>query len=136
MASWKYEAPGDAQTAGSLTGGRISVPDPAKQLQAIYLAGFEIETFDRFPNTVGLPKGNCIALVQPTADGLKLIGQPGWHMGEILGVLVERSGQNGLPGQERTGGGHPGAPGGAGELPARAGRSDVASRVTAPSGGA
>jgi hypothetical protein len=69
------------------------VPDPAKQLQAIYMAGFEIHTFDRFPNTVGLSKGNCIALVRPTPDGLKLIGQPGWHMGEVLGVLVERSGK-------------------------------------------
>ena len=69
------------------------MPDPAKQLQAIYLAGYEIQTFDRFPNTVGLLKGHCIALVQPTADGLKLIGQPGWHMGEVLGVLVERGGK-------------------------------------------
>jgi hypothetical protein len=69
------------------------VPDPAQQLQAIYLAGFEIETFDRLPNTVGLAKGNCIALVQPTVGGLKLIGQPGWHMGEILGVLVEQAGR-------------------------------------------
>jgi hypothetical protein len=69
------------------------VPDPAKQLQTIYLAGFEIHTFERFPNTVGLSKGNCIALVQPAADGLKLIGQPGWHMGEVLGVLVERGGK-------------------------------------------
>jgi hypothetical protein len=69
------------------------VPDPARQLQAIYLAGFEIETFDRFPNTVGLTKGSCIALVQPTETGLKLIGQPGWHMGEVLGVLVEQSGK-------------------------------------------
>lgn len=69
------------------------MPDPAKQLQAIYLAGFEIETFDRFPTAVGVTRGNCIALVQPTEVGLKLIGQPGWHMGEVLGVLVERSGK-------------------------------------------
>jgi len=69
------------------------VPDPAKQLQAIYLAGFEIETFDRFPAAVGVTRGNCIALVQPTEAGLKLIGQPGWHMGEVLGVLVEQSGK-------------------------------------------
>lgn len=67
--------------------------DPAKQLQSIYMAGFEIQTFERFPNTVGLLKGHCIALVQPTAEGLKLIGQPGWHMGEVLGVLVERKGR-------------------------------------------
>ena len=32
-------------------------------------------------------------MVQPTAEGLKLIGQPGWHMGEVLGLLVERAGQ-------------------------------------------
>ena len=69
------------------------MPDPAQQLQAIYLAGFEIETFDRLPNTVGLAKGSCIALVQPTTSGLKLIGHPGWHMGEVLGVLVERAGR-------------------------------------------
>src|ERR1700693_6053688 len=69
------------------------VPDPAKQLESIYLAGFEIETFERFPNSVGLRKGNCIALVQMAADGLKTIGRPGWRMGELLGVLVERSGK-------------------------------------------
>jgi hypothetical protein len=69
------------------------VPDPAKQLEGIYLAGFEIETFERFPSAVGLRKGNCIALVQPAADGLRLIGRPGWRMGEVLGVLVERAGQ-------------------------------------------
>ena len=69
------------------------MPDPAQQLQAIYMAGFEIETFERFPNTVGVLKGNCIALVQPTPLGLKLIGQPGWHMGEVLGLLVERAGR-------------------------------------------
>jgi hypothetical protein len=69
------------------------VSDPAEQLQAIYLAGFEIETFEHFPNTVGLKKGSCIALVQPTSTGLRLIGQPGWHMGEVLGVLVEQAGK-------------------------------------------
>jgi hypothetical protein len=68
------------------------VPDPARQLQAIYLAGFAIETFERFPNAVGLTKGSCIALVEPTPQGLRLLGQPGWQMGKVLGVLVERSG--------------------------------------------
>ena len=61
------------------------MPDPAKQLEAIYLAGFEIETFERFPNSLGLRKGNCIALVKAAADGLKVVGQPGWRMGELLG---------------------------------------------------
>lgn len=69
------------------------MPDPAKQLEGIYLAGFEIETIERFPNAVGVRKGNCIALMQAAADGLRIIGQPGWRMGEVLGVLVERAGQ-------------------------------------------
>jgi hypothetical protein len=69
------------------------LPDPAQQLEAIYLAGFAIETFDRFPNAVGVAKGSCIALVEPTAQGLKIIGQPGWQMGDLLGVLIERSGR-------------------------------------------
>lgn len=68
------------------------MPDPARQLQAIYLAGFEIETFERFPNAVGVTKGSCIALVEPTAQGLKMIGEPGWHMGDVLGVLVKKAG--------------------------------------------
>jgi hypothetical protein len=66
--------------------------DPAQQLQAIYLAGFAIEIFERFPNALGLTKGSCIALVEPTQQGLRLIGQPGWQMSKALGVLVERSG--------------------------------------------
>ncbi len=84
---------GDVVSGGLRWGDTNLVPDPAEQLQAFYLAGFEIETFERFPNTVGLMKGSCIALVQPTAAGLKLIGQPGWHVGEVLGVLVEQAGR-------------------------------------------
>ena len=69
------------------------MPDPAEQLQVIYLAGFEIETFSRFLNTLGLTKGGCIALVQPTPSGLKMIGEAGWRIGEVLGVLVEKAGR-------------------------------------------
>jgi len=69
------------------------VSNSAQQLQAIYLEGFEVETFERFPNILGLTKGNCIALVHPTPDGLRLIGQPGWRMGELRGVLVVRAGK-------------------------------------------
>lgn len=69
------------------------MPDPAKQLQAIYLSGFEVETFERFPNAVGVAKRGCIALLEPTAGGLRMIGQPGWKMGDVLGVLVEQAGR-------------------------------------------
>jgi hypothetical protein len=67
--------------------------DSAEQLQRIYLAGFELQTFDRFPNAVGVVRGECIALLEATPAGLMLIGTPGWRMGEVMGVLVEEAGR-------------------------------------------
>jgi hypothetical protein len=67
--------------------------DPAEQLQRLYLAGFEFQTFERFPNSVGVIRGDCIALMLPTPQGLQMIGTPGWRLGEVIGVLVERNGQ-------------------------------------------
>ena len=67
--------------------------DSAHQLQAIYLAGFDIEMRDRFPNSVVVVKGNCAALLQATPNGLTMIGTPGWRMGELMGVLTEVSGR-------------------------------------------
>jgi hypothetical protein len=69
------------------------MPDPAQQLQQIYLAGFEIETFDRFPKCVGVVRDNCVALLVPGVNGLQLLGTPGWRMGEVMGVLVEKDGR-------------------------------------------
>lgn len=66
--------------------------DPAAQLQQIYLAGFELQTFDRFPKCVGVIRDNCIALLVPGTDGFQILGTPGWRMGEVMGVLVEREG--------------------------------------------
>ena len=69
------------------------MPDPAEQLQQIYLAGFELKVFDRFPKCVGVVRDNCIALLVPSADGLQMLGTPGWQMGEAIGVLVEVGGR-------------------------------------------
>jgi len=69
------------------------MPDPAEQLQQIYLAGFELKTFDRFPKCIGAMRGNCIVLLVPSPDGLQMLGTPGWLMGEAMGVLTEISGR-------------------------------------------
>jgi hypothetical protein len=69
------------------------MPDPAEQLQRIYLAGFELQAFDRFPKAIGIIRDGCIALLEATPDGLKMIGTPGWRMGEVMGVLVEEAGR-------------------------------------------
>jgi hypothetical protein len=67
--------------------------DSAAQLQRIYLAGFELQTFDRVPRAVGVLRGECIALLEATPAGLVMIGTPGWRIGEIMGVLVEEGGR-------------------------------------------
>ena len=67
--------------------------DPAEQLQRIYLAGFELQTFERFPKAIGVVRDQCIALLEATPEGLKMIGTPGWRMAEAIGVLVEQGGR-------------------------------------------
>jgi hypothetical protein len=69
------------------------MPDSSEQLQRLYIAGFELQTFERYPNSVGVLRDGCIALLRATPTGLEMIGTPGWRMGEVLGVLVERDGR-------------------------------------------
>ena len=69
------------------------MPDPSEQLQKLYLEGFELQIFERFPNSIGVLRDGCIALFRATPTGLEMIGAPGWRMGEVMGLLVERNGQ-------------------------------------------
>ena len=67
--------------------------DPAEQLQRLYMAGFEFETFDRFPKCVGVVRDQCIAMLVPDPNGLQILGTPGWRLGEAIGVLLEKDGR-------------------------------------------
>ena len=69
------------------------MPDPAEQLQRLYVEGFELQTFERYPNSIGVLRNGCIALLRATPNGLEILGTPGWRMGEVLGVLVEKDGR-------------------------------------------
>ena len=69
------------------------MPDSTEQLQRLYLAGFELQTFERYPKCIGVMRDNCIALLVPGVDGLQILGTPGWRMGELMGVLTEREGR-------------------------------------------
>lgn len=69
------------------------MPDSAEQLQRLYLAGFELQTFERYPKCIGVMRDNCVALLVPGGDGLQVLGTPGWRMGEVMGVLTEREGR-------------------------------------------
>jgi hypothetical protein len=67
--------------------------DPAEQLQRLYLAGFELETFERFPKAIGVVRDGYVAFLVPGPEGLQILGNVGRRMGESLGPLVERAGR-------------------------------------------
>jgi hypothetical protein len=68
--------------------------DSAEQLQRIYAAGFDLQTFDRFPQAIGVIKDGYIAFLIPGGpEGLQILGNVGRRMGESLGPLVERGGR-------------------------------------------
>jgi hypothetical protein len=67
--------------------------DASEQLQLMYLEGFELHTFERYPNSIGVSRDGCIALLRATPTGLTILGIPGWRMGELMGVLVEKDGR-------------------------------------------
>jgi hypothetical protein len=69
------------------------MPDPSEQLQRLYIEGFELQTFERYPTCIGVLRDGCIALFRSTPTGLEMVGTPGWHMGELMGVLVEHEGR-------------------------------------------
>ena len=69
------------------------MPNSAEQLQRLYLAGFELQTFERYPKCIGVIRNHCIALLVPGVDGLQVLGTPGWRMGEVMGVLTGREGR-------------------------------------------
>lgn len=59
----------------------------------MYLEGFELQTFERYPTCIGVLRDGCIALLRSTPNGLELVGTPGWRMGEVMGVLIEHEGR-------------------------------------------
>jgi hypothetical protein len=69
------------------------VPDSAEQLQRLYLAGFELQAFERYPKCIGVMRDGCVALLIPGIDGLQVLGTPGWRLGEVMGVLTKLEGR-------------------------------------------
>jgi hypothetical protein len=67
--------------------------DPAEILQQLYLAGFELQTFELFPCAIGIVRGECIALLVSSDTGLQMLGAPGWKIGENMGVLTTVNGR-------------------------------------------
>ena len=68
--------------------------DSAEMLQKLFVAGFDIQSFDRFPRVIGISRGDCIALLEPDTNGLRLVGRPGWKIADAIGVLTTHDGRS------------------------------------------
>src|ERR1700681_1703179 len=75
---------------------------PEEQLQRLYMAGFELETFERFPKAIGVLRDGYVAFLVPGPEGLQILGNVGLRMGESLGPLVERNGRKVFVHKEQT----------------------------------
>jgi hypothetical protein len=69
------------------------MPDPAEILQNLYAAGFNLQTFERFPKAVGVIRGEVMVLLESTPQGFRMLGTPGWKIGEFMGVLTSKNGE-------------------------------------------
>lgn len=68
--------------------------DRGEILQKLYVAGFDIQSFDRFPRAIGISRGYCIALLEPDpGTGLRIVGRAGWRIGDAIGVLTSHAGR-------------------------------------------
>jgi hypothetical protein len=67
--------------------------DPAEILQRLYAAGFDLHTFERYPNAVGVSRGSVMAMLQPSPQGFQILGSPGWKIGESIAVLTMKDGR-------------------------------------------
>lgn len=69
-------------------------PAHLQRLNDLVSAGFAMVSFPLFPNTVGVRKYDCAALLQPVAGGTwRVAAQPGLLIEGNISVLVERGGE-------------------------------------------
>ncbi|HEV3218510.1 MAG TPA: hypothetical protein VGZ48_01965 [Candidatus Acidoferrales bacterium] len=70
-------------------------PKQIALLERCAAAGFKIVAFPMYASAVGLKKGNCAALLTPSAaDRMALLGEPCYLIGGNLAVRVRRNGMD------------------------------------------
>jgi hypothetical protein len=67
-------------------------PAQVARLEALLKAGFQFVTFEQFARYPGVEKAGFVALLDLSGDGVRLFGSVGYHLGNGIGVLIERGG--------------------------------------------
>ena len=70
-------------------------PRQAALLKHLHDVGFELIAFPVYPNHVGIRRGNCAALLAPSApDALRLFAEPAYLVDGNLSAKVTLDGQD------------------------------------------
>ena len=66
-------------------------PSQVAVLESLLLAGFRFLTFERYARYLAVEREGFVALLEPREGKVKLFGQVGYHVGEGIGMLLERA---------------------------------------------
>jgi hypothetical protein len=65
-------------------------PDQVSILESLLQAGFRFVTFERYARYPAVEREGFVALLDVSGGNVKLFGQVGYHVGEGIGMLVEK----------------------------------------------
>ena len=66
-------------------------PTQVAVLESLLQAGFRFVTFERYARYLAVERQGFVALLETGEGKVKLFGQVGYHVGEGIGMLVERA---------------------------------------------
>lgn len=67
-------------------------PAQVVRLEGLLKAGFRFVTFEQFARYPGVEKRGFVALLDISGDKVRQFGSLGYHLGNGIGVLIERGG--------------------------------------------
>jgi len=65
-------------------------PNQVRILESLLQAGFRFVTFERYGRYPAAEREGFVALLEVSDGSVRLFGQVGYHVGEGIGMLVER----------------------------------------------
>jgi hypothetical protein len=67
-------------------------PDQIERLEKLLHSGFRPVTLDRYERLLGVERDGFIVLLDLSEGNVRAFSQPGYRIGDGIGVLVERDG--------------------------------------------
>jgi hypothetical protein len=67
-------------------------PAQIARLEGLLRAGYQFTTFEQFARYPAVKKAGFVALLDLSAEKVRQFGSVGYHLGNGIGVLIERAG--------------------------------------------